>query len=876
MSTVILIDGTSYIFRAFHALPRFTTATGLHTGAIYGFCSMLKKLLNDHPNTPIVLFFDGGGRNFRHDLYLDYKSHRKECPEELRQQLEHIYAISQLFGFPVIKQIGVEADDLIGTVAVHYAQFGEVYISSADKDFCQLLTEKIHLENTQESRKITAQGVFDKYGVKPDQFIDYLALQGDVSDNIPGVPKIGKITAAKWLNEFHSLEQLIEQQDLLKGKVGDSFRAHIQDAVLSKKLATIKTDLSWPEGLPQHTYPEFPNPDLEALSLQYEFFEFKTLLPKRLQEKKTGPTYEYIVIDTDLLLAQVLEDLSAYRVIAIHLETTGLNPRASTISAIGLCGSWEKSYLIPCHENSSFLKKTLSWLKESFVNSKQCWIAHHWKREAAFFYHLMRSLPSDYADIMVMSYVLNAEKKHDLKSLALDHLNWPLDQQTKEKNNEKNLTGLSLEMMQPAHDVAATFRLYHFFLKELEACSSLMNVYQCIDNPLAMVLMRMEQTGILFDCQKIINLEQELKEELNKLSNNIYYYAGKSFNINSAKQLRELLFTSLELPSLRKTPKGEPSTDEDVLIDLKPKHPIIPLLLEYRQLEKLRSTYTTSLLQQVDMITHRLHTTYHQTGTITGRLASSSPNLQNIPIKSKYGRKIRQAFIASPGYVLLSLDYSQIELRLMAHFSADPVLLEAYKKEQDIHKKTASTLFECGIETINDEQRQIAKTVNFGLIYGMSAWGLAKQLHITRDQAQHFIDTYFQQYPYVLAYMESMKQFAAEHGYVETLLGRRIPIERQKKTLSQNAFRAAINGPLQGTASDLIKLAMLSIDKNLQDYNEEIRLLLQVHDELIFEVKEEVAQIWAEKIATIMSDSLVLAVPLSVNSAFGSNWNDAH
>jgi DNA polymerase-1 len=512
---------------------------------------------------------------------------------------------------------------------------------------------------------------------------------------------------------------------------------------------------------------------------------------------------------------------------------------------------------------------------DAFTNSNQKWIAHNWKFDGAFLYHFIKKLPCHYADTMLMSYILKAEEKHDLKSLAFNYLNWPLESYESVLGQHDSFKNVPLDKaaFYGGSDAAATFRLYHLFQHQLDENPTLNKVFNQIDNPLVFILMHMELTGIQLDLELISTLEKELKDSLLKISQNIYHYAGTAFNINSPKQLRSLLFTTLQLPILRKTPKGDPSTDEDVLIDLKDSHPIISLILEYRQLEKLRSTYTFSLIQQIHAKTKRIHTNYHQTGTITGRLSSSSPNLQNIPIKSQYGRKIRQAFIAKPGYLLLSLDYSQIELRLMAHFSNDSNLLNAYNNQQDIHIRTASNLFDRPLATVTDQQRQLAKTVNFGLIYGMSAWGLAKQLHISREQAQAFIDSYFKQYPGVKTYMESMKTFAAEHGYVTTLSGRRIPIDiKSKNNPSQNAFRAAINGPLQGTASDLIKLAMLDIAKEIYSHQDEIELLLQVHDELIFEVKSEFAESWAKKICTLMESVLALNVPLKVNYQLHLNW----
>ena len=871
MIDVILVDGTSYIFRAFHALPLLTTSRGEHTGAIYGFCSMMKKLFSDYPNIPLIIFFDAGGQNFRHKLYPEYKANRAQRPEELTEQLPTIHRIAKLFGAPIIECKNIEADDVIGTVAQRYAEFCNVLISTPDKDFCQIVSDKIILENSQDLKRTSPKEVYEKYGILPEQFIDYLALIGDTSDNIPGVPKVGKVTAQKLLNQFHNIDKIYESIDQIKGKLAQTLIDHKNDAYLSRQLVRMDLNTDWPLQIPKDHLPLLPQLDIPELHQEYTYFEFKGLLPS-LKIVPKALEIDFSLLDNASLVINFLKKLEQEKEIVFFIDTSGPDYFNDVIKNIIFLNE-EKSYIIDLIDEE-IKNIVFSFLKENINKKSINWVTYDWKTVGHFLKKALNDLPIEYDDIQIMAYILSPNTKATLESLSTEFLNQnllPINSDLKKKD-ELPINRLKELALRPF----IISKLYDLFSHEFSLNKDLEDLYLKIDKPLIFILLDMEEIGIKISLDYLKDLEQEFQFEINRLKKSIYELAGEEFNINSTKQLRTILFDKLNLKTTHKTPKGEFSTDEEALQELADDHSIVSYLLDYRQLEKLKSTYTNSLILLAQQESQRIHTYFNQTGTITGRLSSSGPNLQNIPIKTENGRKIRKAFIAEEEYLLLSADYSQIELRLMAQFSADEVLHKAYSESIDIHTKTAAAIFNVPIEEVTHDQRRMAKTVNFGLIYGMSSWGLAKQLKITREQAQYFINKFFDQYPGVKEYMETMKNYATKHGEVKTIFGRKIPIEKKKDQATQSGLRAAINGPLQGTASDLIKKAMIDIYAKIVGHKNDIRLLLQVHDELLFEVKKDKFNYWSQEIKQHMESVLNLQIPLIVNIGHGADWEGAH
>lgn len=821
---IILIDGTSYIFRAFHALPPLTSSSGAPTGALYGFCAMIHKLLQDYPQIPMVFFFDAGGKNWRHERYSGYKAHRTAPPDELIAQIESLKEVLPAFGMPIVQQHGIEADDLIAVVARRYSEKGLVLISSPDKDFTQIVSKNIILEQSLDSKRYDLQAVEEKYGLPQSQIIDYFSLIGDASDGIPGVPKIGPKTAVKLLKEHGSLDALLESADAVPGAVGRSLQENIDNARMSRELFVFGTEqqTGWPAELSAEELPPPPQPDLTALLSFYQKYELKTLFPR----VKARPVYQPISLSEE----SVVDPRKWDQPVAV----------LSTEHGVAWAFSQTKAYYLP-QECAQPLWEKLTQAQVPVI--------------VADITELRKKLSGPLAlleDLSLIAYLLVADQRTNWDSI------------------KSRLFSERAEAQHWAEEAAWLWQAHAQLSQQLTEPMKKLLVE--VDTPLAEVLYQMQTAGICLDTQKLLDLNQQWQQELMAIKAQITELTGEDFNINSSKQLREVLFEKLQLTSKKKTPKGELSTKEDVLLAIQDQHPCIGQILAHRHLEKLRTTYTTSLVDQVDGQTGRLHTTFDQKGTVTGRLASSKPNLQNIPVKSANGRLIRQAFCAAPGKVLVFFDYSQIELRLMAHFSQDLRLLEAYQQGEDIHRQTAMRVLGLAESEIGAQQRQIAKTVNFGLLYGMSAYGLSQQLQIPIGRAQEFIDTYFEQFPMVRGYMQSMREFAQQHGYVETLWGRQIPIRTEGRRGSQeHAWRAAINGPLQGTASDLIKKAMIDLQPLLQE-NPQTQMLLQVHDELIFETPQGHEGALIEQVRPVMEAAMHLDVPLVVEAKTGMRW----
>lgn len=900
--TLVLVDGSSYLFRAYHALPLLTNSKGEYTNAILGVTNMLKKLVATYPEAYFGVIFDAPGKTFRNDLYPEYKANRASMPEELREQIKPLHALIKAMGLPLVMEVGVEADDVIGTLAQQAQAAGlKVIISTGDKDIAQLVTDKISLINTMNNQWLDQQGVIDKFGVPAERIIDYLALMGDSSDNIPGVPKVGPKTAAKWLNEFGSLDELISRADEVKGKVGESLREHIDAIPLSKDLVTIRCDV------PLHEVPEDlvrTEPELDALREMVAHYEFNSWL-KQLGAGKVVNVQQAVIDDplpplVELRVDTILDEesfnawlkkLSAAEMFAFDTETTSLDYTKALIVGVSFAvEAGHAAYVPVAHQypgapNQLSRQWVLDQLKPLLESNSVFKIGQNFKYDANVLINHDIHMAGIKHDTMLQSYVLNSTAtRHNMDALAEKYL----DQQT---IHYEEVAGkgakqicfdqVAIEVAAPyaAEDADVTLRLHQQLFTKLKKIERLKSVYEEIEMPLVPVLARMEQTGVLVDANMLIVQSAELTKKIQVLEMQAHGVAGQPFNLGSPKQIQQILYDKLGLPVLKKTPKGQPSTAESVLQDLAVDFPLPRLILEHRSLSKLRSTYTDKLPKQINPVTGRVHTSYHQAVAATGRLSSSDPNLQNIPIRSEEGRRIRQAFIAESGCAVLAADYSQIELRIMAHLSQDAGLLQAFKDGLDVHKATAAEVFGVPLDQVEGHQRRSAKAINFGLIYGMSAFGLAKQLDIDRGSAQGYIELYFDRYPGVKRYMDETRELAREQGYIETLFGRRLylpDINAKNGQLRQYAERTAINAPMQGTAADIIKLAMLSVDNWLQTDKPAVRMVMQVHDELVFEVEQSYLEQATSIIQQKMGAAAKLDVPLIVDVGTGKNWDEAH
>ena len=902
--TLVLVDGSSYLFRAYHALPLLTNSKGEYTNAILGVTNMLKKLVDSYPDAYFGVIFDAPGKTFRNDLYPEYKANRASMPEELREQIKPLHELIKAMGLPLVMESGVEADDVIGTLATQAELSGlKVIISTGDKDIAQLVTEKIALINTMNNQWLDVAGVQEKFGVPPERIIDYLALMGDTSDNIPGVPKVGPKTAAKWLNQFGTLDDIIARADEVKGKVGESLRAHLDAIPLSKDLVTIRCDVPLNEAPEDLLRTE---PDADKLFEMVSHYEFGTWLkqlnggePKRKSietpvEDEDFPEAIELTVDTvfdEAGFNRWLEKLSNTAVFAFDTETTDLDYTKALVVGVSFSVEVGHAAYVPLAHNYPGVPEQLSrqWvldkLKPLLESETVIKIGQNLKYDANVLANHDITMSGIGHDTMLESYVLNSTAtRHNMDALAEKYLGQKTIHYEEVAGKGAKQIGfdqVAIEIAAPyaAEDADITLRLHHQLFSKLEKIDRLKAVYQEIEMPLVPVLARMEQTGVLVDAQMLLLQSGELTTKITALETQAHDVAGQPFNLGSPKQIQEILYDKLGLPILKKTPKGQPSTAENVLQDLAVDFPLPRLILEHRSLSKLRSTYTDKLPKQVNPVTGRVHTSYHQAVAATGRLSSSDPNLQNIPVRSEEGRRIRQAFVAEPGYTVLAADYSQIELRIMAHLSQDEGLLQAFKDGLDVHKATAAEVFGVGLDQVESHQRRSAKAINFGLIYGMSAFGLAKQLDIDRGAAQGYINLYFERYPGVKQYMDETRELAREQGFVETLFGRRLylpDINAKNGQRRQYAERTAINAPMQGTAADIIKLAMLAVDDWLQTDQPEVKMVMQVHDELVFEVENKCLDEMARIIQQKMSGAASLDVPLVVDIGTGKNWDEAH
>lgn len=890
--TLYLVDGSSYIYRAFHALPNLTNSHGDATGAILGVANMLRRLLQENDPEHIAIVFDAKGPTFRHERYPEYKANRPPMPRELSDQVEAILEFVKLMGLPLLQIDGVEADDVIGTLSRQAEEQGmDCVISTGDKDLSQLVTEHTRLVNTMTDEHLDLAGVKEKFGVRPDQIIDFLSLTGDKSDNIPGVDKCGPKTALKWLDQYETLDGVVAHADEIGGKIGEYLRAALPNLPLSRELVTIDRHLDLDISPADLLRGEVDQAGLQKVLEKYEFSSWLKELGTAEKDQAAADKQEYHTVLDQAQFEAMLEQVKAAELVAVDTETTSLDSMQAQLVGFSFAIRENQAWYVPVgHDYPGtpqqlelpWVLKKLKPLLESAQHRK---VGQNAKYDMNVLSNYDIQVQGVAFDTMLESYVFNSTaSRHDMDSLALKYL-------SRQTTHFEDIAGKGAKQisfnqvpLEPASHYAAedadiTLQLHQHLWPRLEQEPALAKVLQEIEIPLIPVLARMEQRGVLIDGDLLRQQSKEMAEQIRALEKEAHAEAGGPFNLASPAQLQKILFESLGLPVIRKTPKGQPSTAEDVLQELADDYALPGLILEHRSLSKLRSTYTDKLPQQINPKTGRVHTSYHQAVAATGRLSSSDPNLQNIPIRTPLGRRIRQAFIAPPGQVILACDYSQIELRIMAHLSADEGLLTAFRSGVDIHRSTAAEVFGLDYDQVGSDQRRAAKAINFGLMYGMSAFGLARQLGIGRQEAQAYMDTYFLRYPNVQQYMEDTREKARNEGYVETLFGRRLylpDITASNMQRRQGAERAAINAPMQGTAADIIKRAMITVDAWLQQTKSSAWLVMQVHDELVLEVAEEELATVRDEVTACMMTAAELAVPLVVDSGHGKDWDTAH
>jgi DNA polymerase-1 len=897
---LVLVDGSSYVYRAFHALPPLANSQGQATGAVKGVINMLRRLVKDYPASTVAVVFDAKGKTFRDDLYPLYKANRPPMPDELREQIEPIHEIVKAMGLPFICTPGVEADDVIGTLAREASEQGiHVVISTGDKDMAQLVNAHTTLVNTMTDTVMDEQGVEEKFGIPPRLIIDLLALMGDKVDNIPGVAGVGEKTALALLQGIGSVAEIYASLDRVASlefrgakNMAAKLEPEKENALLSYSLATIKTDVAL-----EQTADLLKNgaPDQPALLEWFSKMEFRSWVEELLGEEELAPV-ESIDTDYELVTEQNhldrwLRELETADFFAFDTETTSLDYMEARIVGVSFAVTPGRAAYVPlAHDYLGVPEQldreaVLAQLKPLLENPNKAKLGQNLKYDASVLANHGIHLQGIAFDTMLESYVLDSTAtRHDMDSLALKYLGCStihFEDIAGKGAKQLRFNQITLEEAGPyaAEDADITLRLHQKLWPSLEQEPSLRSVFEEIELPLVPVLSRIERQGAYLSRELLVEQSAELGIRLKELEVETFELAGQEFNLGSPKQLGEILFEKLQLPIIKKTPKGAPSTSEEVLTELALDYPLPKLLLEYRSLSKLKSTYTDKLPEMINAQTGRVHTSYHQAVTATGRLSSSNPNLQNIPIRTQEGRRIRRAFIAPEGYKIVAADYSQIELRIMAHLSADKGLLSAFSQGLDVHRATAAEVFEVELDEVSGDQRRKAKAINFGLIYGMSAFGLAKQLHLGRHEAQQYIDRYFERYPGVQEYMDSTRALAKEQGYVETLFGRRLylpEINARNKMRVQAAERTAINAPMQGTAADIIKKAMLAVDIWLQGGDTDARMVMQVHDELVLEVATGQVESVSAQLCELMSSAADLAVPLLVEAGAGDNWDEAH
>ncbi|MBP0598400.1 DNA polymerase I [Herbaspirillum sp. LeCh32-8] len=919
--TLLLVDGSSYLYRAFHALPDMRNAEGAPTGALYGIINMLRRLRNDYPASYVACVFDAKGKTFRDDLYPEYKATRKSMPEDLALQVEPIHAAVRALGWPILMVEGIEADDVIGTLSVQATAAGlETIVSTGDKDMAQLVNEHVTLVNTMSNETLDIRGVTEKFGVPPDRIVDYLSLIGDTVDNVPGVEKCGPKTAVKWLTAYGSLDGVMENAAKITGVVGDNLRKALDWLPQGRVLVTVKTDCD----LSAHM-----RSILESLAMQeqdkaalkdiFTRYNFRTWL-REISEESAAPTplaaagkaapgetgavetpaqgglfapaapVEYETVFTDEQLDKWIAAIDAAALTAVDTETTSLDAMQAELVGISLCVEPGKAAYIPVGHNyqdapaqlarEHVLSKLKPWLEDATKPK----LGQHLKYDSHIFANYGVRLAGVKHDTLLESYVFESHRTHDMDSLAARHLDRKTISYAEVCGKGASQIGFNEVAVERATEYAAedaevTLALHNAMWPQIEHDDKLRFIYEKIEVPTSVVLQKIERNGVLIDSERLATQSNDLGRRMLEIEQQAYELAGQPFNLNSPKQLGEILFSKLELPVVKKTASGAPSTDEEVLQKLAEDYPLPKILLDYRGLSKLKSTYTDKLPKMVNPATGRVHTNYAQAVAVTGRLASNDPNLQNIPVRTAEGRRIREAFVAPEGSMIVSADYSQIELRIMAHISEDENMLKAFADGEDIHRATAAEIFGIAPEQVESEQRRYAKVINFGLIYGMSAFGLAGNLGIERSAAQMYIDKYFMRFSGVKRYMDETRMQAKARGYVETVFGRRLwlpEINSPNGPRRQGAERAAINAPMQGTAADLIKLAMISVQAWLEAEKLSTRMIMQVHDELVLEVPQQELELVREKLPELMKNVAELKVPLLAEVGIGKNWEEAH
>ena len=918
--TLLLVDGSSYLYRAFHAMPDLRNPEGAPTGAIYGMINMLRKLRNDYSAGYMACVFDAKGKTFRDDMYPEYKAHRPSMPEDLARQVEPIHEAVRALGWPILMVDGVEADDVIGTLAVQAVEHGlEAVISTGDKDMAQLVNDHVTLINTMTNEKLDRAGVIAKFGVPPERIIDYLTLIGDTVDNVPGVAKVGPKTAVKWLTQYGSLDEIIAQASSIGGAVGQNLRDALDWLPTGRKLITIRHDcdlakhmVSIPESLVARPV------DNDAMIEFFKRYGFKSWLRELTGDPTAGgrptalpgqqgesqhdmqgglfdstaavTTTDYETVLTEEHLARWLDTINAAELTSVDTETTSLNAMQAQLVGISLCCKPGVAAYIPVAHRYQDAPVQLSRdyvldvLKPWLEDASKFKVGQHLKYDSHIFGNYGITVRGIAHDTLLESYVFESHKSHDMDSLALRHLNRKTVKY--EDVCGKGASQICFDQVEierateyAAEDADITLQLHNTMWPHVAQNDGLRFVYEKIEVPTSIVLQKIERNGVLIDTELLARQSHELGTRMMEMEKQAYELAGQPFNLNSPKQIGEIFFDKLQLPVVKKTPSGTPSTDEEVLQKLAENYPLPKILLDYRSLSKLKSTYTDKLPKMVDPNTGRVHTNYAQAVAVTGRLASNEPNLQNIPIRTAEGRRIREAFIAPPDSVIVSADYSQIELRIMAHISGDASLLRAFSEGEDIHRATAAEIFGAAPTDVTSEQRRYAKVINFGLIYGMSAFGLASNLGIERSAAQMYIDKYFQRYPGVAQYMAETRTQAKAHGFVETVFGRRLwlaEINSPNGPRRQAAERAAINAPMQGTAADLIKLSMIAVQDWLEAERLQAKMVMQVHDELVLEVPESELSYIRDKLPELMRGVAELKVPLIAEVGVGKNWDEAH
>ena len=889
---LLLVDGSSYLYRAFHALPDLRSSDGRPTGAIYGVLNMLQKLIKSERPDYLSVVFDTPVKTFRHDIFPEYKANRQKTPEDLIAQIEPLHQAIINLGLPLIAVDGVEADDVIGTLAMEAEKKNiKTLIATGDKDMAQLVTDNIHLIDTMKDIRMGPAEVLEKFGILPERFIDYLTLAGDTSDNIPGVEKVGPKTAIKWINEYGSLDGVIQNADQIKGKIGENLNAALDQLDLFKTLVTIKcdvqTDSNFSDLIIGESNEDLLHEQLSDLGLHGLIKQFDIQSP----EKKPDVESNYHTIRTKNELDELIEVMKKAPYISFDTETTSLDYMNAELVGVSIALKPNEAFYIPINHNYEGVEKQLEehFVLEAlkpFLESDQIpKIGHNLKYDRHILQNLGIDLKGKLLDTMLFSYVNNSTiTRHNLDAVSKRYLNInPTSYEDVAGKGAKQIpfSEVSIEVASEyaSEDADISLKLYEHIEPLVQKETKLAKLYSEIEGPLIYTLGDIERNGVLIDSEKLNEQSKELEAKILKLEQKVQKSAGEDFNLGSPKQLQEILYEKLGLPVIKKTPKGQPSTAESVLQELSMDFPIVQDILSYRAISKLKSTYTDKLPKMVNSNTGRVHTSYHQAVTATGRLSSSDPNLQNIPIRSEEGRRIREAFIAPDGYKILAADYSQIELRIMAHLSRDQGLMDAFAKGQDIHQATAAEIFSTNIDEVTANQRRSAKAINFGLIYGMSAFGLSKQLQITRAEAQNYIEQYFDRYPQVKHYMDETKQSAKKMGYVETVFGRRLylaDIESSNYQRRQYAERSAINAPMQGTAADLIKMAMILLHQKIREESFEAKIIMQVHDELVIEVNENQSDELSEITTSVMSEISKLDVDLKVDADIGNNWDEAH